>query len=65
MARKGETAYSEKIAGATGNYDWPVEFDATDGFVGISQHTHKGIDRVLLSPAQLDELIAFAKRNKK
>ena len=57
-----KTVYSEKIEGTSGNYAWPVKFDFTDGFVGIDQYKDGDTDRVLLSPAQGRELIAFVKR---
>jgi hypothetical protein len=60
--RADETKYSQKIAGAKGNYDWSVRFDKTgDGFVGISQFDGERIkDRILLSPQQMRALAAFA-----
>jgi hypothetical protein len=57
------TEYSEKIAGAPSNYNWPVRFDWTRGHIGITQFDDKNQDavrdRVLLSPAQVRELLAF------
>jgi len=51
------TMYSEKIDGQRGNYNWPVRFDRTDGYIGISQTHETGeIERVLLSPNQVRAL---------
>jgi hypothetical protein len=65
----GKTVYSKKIPGAPGNYGWPVTFAKTDGYVLIYQEKELGIEAVLISPAQLRELIAFtphpAKRRSK
>lgn len=59
---KETTDYSEKIKGAAGNYHWPVCFDKTDGFIGITQYDERGQvkERVLLSPRQVKELFGFA-----
>lgn len=58
----GITTYSKDIPGARGNYEWPVRFDVTDGFVGVTQFDgNKVKDRVLLSPEQVKKLIAFIK----
>ena len=55
------TSYSKNIAGAKGNYDWSVKFDRTGGFIGITQLDGARVkDRVLLSPKQMSELMAFA-----
>lgn len=58
---KGITTYSDKIQGNPTNYDWPVSFDKTDGYVGITQLETDGSvkDRVLLSPKQMTELLRF------
>lgn len=57
----GKTYYSEKIKGTRRNYDWAVGFDLTDGFLGITQFDGETVkDRVLLSPAQVRELLNFA-----
>lgn len=57
---KGDTVYSTKVPGARGNYEWPVRFDKSDGYVGINQYDgDKLTDRVLLSAKQVRELIAF------
>lgn len=60
------TTYSEKIPGAHRNWNWPVRFDSSGGKVrgclGITQWNGEDdriIDRVLLSPAQVRELIEF------
>lgn len=62
----GDTRYSEEIEGARGNYDWPVRFDVTDGYIGITQthepeapHEQRTIERVLLSPKQVEALLDF------
>jgi hypothetical protein len=63
---KDKTVYSESIDGERGNYYWPVCFDMTRGYVGITQAENKDSvevkDRVLLSPAQFRELIKFVRR---
>lgn len=60
------TDYSEKIAGERRNHDHACRFDVTDGFVGINQYASDDptrlTDRVLLSPTQFRELLAFLKR---
>jgi hypothetical protein len=64
-ALKKITEYSLKIEGMQGNYNYAVQFDITDGFLGIDQIKDDGeIDRVLLSPMQVKELIAFVRRCK-
>lgn len=57
----GRTTYSEMIKGTHGNFNWPVRFDLGDGYVGITQFDGDGAvaDRVLLSPEQVRELLAF------
>jgi hypothetical protein len=57
---KGDTKYSKKIPGAVGNYGWSVKYAKTDGYVLVYQYRESGIEAVLLSPAQLHKLIAFA-----
>lgn len=60
------TTYSESIKGARGNYHWPVRFDNSGGYIGITQtEDGKVRDRVLLSPNQVEELIAFVALPKK
>jgi hypothetical protein len=60
---KGRTYYSGEIEGARGNYGWPVKYDLTDGYLGISQtEDGKVKDRVLLSPKQVKELTEFVER---
>ena len=60
---RGTTYYSEQINGSRGNYNWPVRYDFTDGYLGISQtEDGKVKDRVLLSPAQVKELMEFVQR---
>jgi len=62
----GVTDYSDVVEGARGNYDWPVRFDYTDGFVGITQYeVYESVgqrqvkDRILLSPEQWQSLAEF------
>lgn len=55
------TCYSPAIPGNEGNHEWPVEFDWTDGYIGIVQPQDGRLDRVLLSPAQVKALVAFVK----
>ena len=48
------TRYSDRIKGQRENWIHGVEFDDTNGFIGISQFQgERLIDRVLLSPAQV------------
>lgn len=62
---KGEVRYTEKLAGDESNYRWPVQFDYDTGTLGITQWSDKGqIERVLLSPTQAQELVAFIKGKK-
>lgn len=59
-APKGTTVYSDRIKGAPRNYNWPVRLDITDGYLGITQFDGEKVkDRVLLSPAQVRELLKF------
>jgi hypothetical protein len=55
------TYYSDEVAGARGNYNWPVTYDVTGGYVGITQKADDGTvkDRVLLSPEQVKALTEF------
>lgn len=63
---KGRTYYSDKIKGARGNYDWPVTYDLTDGYLGITQTEGDAVkDRVLLSPMQVKELTEFIERHQR
>lgn len=62
---KGDTQYSERIKGARGNYGWQVRFDMTNGYLGITQIDGEAVkDRVLLSPAQVQELLDFVGKKK-
>lgn len=64
VRNKGITHYSLKIEGAPCNYRWSVQFDITDGIVGIDQYVDGELkDRVLLTDMQVKELIAFVRRN--
>jgi len=59
------TRYSEKIKGDRGNFDWTARFDVTGGYLGITQWEGEvARDRVLLSPAQVQELLDFVGRRK-
>lgn len=59
------TRYSEKIKGDRGNFDWEVRFDVTGGHLGITQFEGAAVkDRVLLSPAQVQELLDFVGKKK-
>lgn len=66
MAKNGLTTYSEKVRGASGNYGWQVRFDLTDNeYLGITQFDGETVkDRVLLSPAQVKELVSFVSGKK-
>lgn len=66
MAKNGLTTYSEKINGSRGNYGWEVRFDLTDNeYLGITQFDGETVkDRVLLSPAQVKELVSFVSGKK-
>ena len=66
MASNGRTTYSEKVKGARGNYNWIVRFDLTNGYLGITQFEGDTVKvRVLLSPAQVKELLEFIGSSKK
>ena len=56
----------QKIAGDKSNYQWGARFDVTGrGYVGITQFDGGVVkDRVLLSPKQVSELVAFVGRKK-
>lgn len=66
MARRtGLTRYSEKIAGDRGNHGRAARFDLTDGYLGVTQTEGCAVkDRVLLSPAQVKELLTFVGHQK-
>lgn len=59
------TRESEPVAGARGNWHWPVRYDLTSGYLGITQYETDGAvkDRVLLSPDQVRALVAFVRRH--
>lgn len=60
-----KTTYSEKIKGNHGNYGWDVRFDLTGEYLGITQFDSETVkDRVLLSPAQVRELVSFVSSKK-
>ena len=58
---KEQTIYSKKFKGDKGNYGWPVEFDATGGYVAINQVSHDMTSRILLSPSQYKALLRFVR----
>lgn len=59
------TRYSEKIAGSRGNHNFGARFDVTGGYLGITQWDGEAVtDRVLLSPAQVQELFDFVGKKK-
>lgn len=68
---RGITEYSQCENGEVGNHDRVVQFDATDGFIGITAWDAgdgRVKDRVLLSPRQFAALVNFvnaAKRHQK
>lgn len=63
--KRGITRYSERIKGNRGNFNWPVRFDLTDGYLGITQMEGESVnDRVLLSPTQVQELLDFVSKTK-
>lgn len=54
------TDYSKRIAGDAGNHRRGAQFDVTDGYVGITAFEGRTVDaRVLLSPKQMQALVAF------
>lgn len=63
---KGDTRWSEDVAGDDRSYGRSVTFAVTDGYVTIYQRDdEKGItDAVLLSPAQVRALLAFVGQGK-
>lgn len=62
MSAHETSFYSKGIKGDEGNYEWEVNFDLTRGYVGISQMANGTHERVLLSPAQTKELVAFIEK---
>jgi hypothetical protein len=62
---KGITYYSDEILGNRENYNQPVTFDKTDEYLGISQKGKDNtVERVLLTPRQVKEMLAFLKSRK-
>jgi hypothetical protein len=59
MSEREQIRYSTKIPGNHRNHGWAVRFDYSDKYVGIDQYVEGGIDRVLLTPAQAQELVNF------
>ena len=65
MSLMVRTRYSEDIKGDQGNFNWSACFDLTGGYLGISQSQGGELkDRVLLSPKQVEELVAFVQSKK-
>jgi hypothetical protein len=59
---KNDTVWSNQFAGDDTNYDLWVQFDLTDGYLGLSQgqKDYTKVDaRILLTPAQVELLKAF------
>ena len=55
--------YGPEVKGDKGNFDQPVRFDWTSGYIGISQFEGKAVkERVLLSPVQARALMEFIRR---
>lgn len=65
--RKGSTIYSRKVEGDAANYHNACTFDLTDGYLGITevQPGRKTIERVLLSPKQVDALIDWLRKRRR
>lgn len=62
LVGRGVTDYSDPVVGEWRNHGHTARFDVTDGFIGITQYDGDGAtvtDRVLLSPSQWSELVAF------
>lgn len=62
------TVYSEQIKGDRRNYHWSIRCDVTDGkYLGITQDHPIGglLERVLLSPTQVDEIIRFYREQRR
>lgn len=59
--RNDTTQYSAAITGDKGNHLFPVRFDLTGQYLGITttDPVDGTIERVLLSPAQVRALIQF------
>ena len=59
------TRYSRVEKGDAGNHQRHMQFDDTDGYIGISSTNDDGSDvqRVLLSPKQYRALVTFVKRH--
>lgn len=64
MASIDEIKYTEKLKGDDGNYDWVARYDLDSGYLGITEWVDNGkIERVLLSPNQVDALLDFVWAN--
>jgi hypothetical protein len=60
MSKLNTTEYSDEFAGNKRNYNLPVRFDLTGGYLGITQSPGSGhSERVLLTPAQVRRLIGW------
>ena len=60
---RGITHYSEKLDGEPANHNLVARYDITDGLLGVTQWDGDTVkDRVLLSPNQVKELLAFVAR---
>jgi hypothetical protein len=64
--RRDEVVRSDDISGEERNYFWKARFDLQDGFLGIDQWKegpNPEFERVLLSPHQVKQLVAFIKEH--
>jgi hypothetical protein len=57
--------YSDTIPGSERNYDWPVRFEKSEGFVRIAQDADNGPETILLCPRQVKALVAFVAPRKR
>lgn len=67
IQRAHRTEYSERIKGVASNYHFEVRFDMTRGHLGISQfdpRANGSTERILLSPEQVRELLAFIEKTR-
>lgn len=65
MSDRTRTRYSEKVKGDRGNFNWLARFDLSGGYLGITQFEGDAVtDRVLLSPAQVQQLVDFVSKKK-
>ena len=63
MNKTGLTHYSQEVPGTPMNHGFVVRFDLTDGYLGVSQRGRDSTwtNRVLLSPDQIQALLAFVR----